>query len=107
MGILQEKKRGEYLEKRLRETDAKDLLSEDALDLLTKMLENKRKPRISCEDALQHPFMKLAIKQIASSHPTSSMKDLSKEALTRIRRFCEQPALIRLACTVAARFVPA
>mmetsp|Transcript_85565 Transcript_85565/g.228912 ORF Transcript_85565/g.228912 Transcript_85565/m.228912 type:complete len:380 (+) Transcript_85565:529-1668(+) len=95
----------QYLEMRLRECDAKNILSRDALDLIRRMLAKDPEDRLEAAQALQHRFVLKGYDDSSSTIPVSARKILAQKALSRMRHYAlELPALRRIALIMIAHF---
>eukprot|EP00929_Paragymnodinium_shiwhaense_P022860 TRINITY_DN14476_c0_g1_i1.p1 TRINITY_DN14476_c0_g1~~TRINITY_DN14476_c0_g1_i1.p1 ORF type:complete len:869 (+),score=179.01 TRINITY_DN14476_c0_g1_i1:63-2609(+) len=94
---------GDLVERRLQETNAADRISPAALKFIRGLLNNDQRARFTVEEALQHDFIKSALRK---THFDLSVKPFADEAVERIQNFVKMPALRRLAHFIIARFCP-
>lgn len=93
-----------FVRKRMEEAQGR--ISEDAHDLLVKMLDRDPKTRIQASDALAHPFVMKTYMAGASGGAAGSDEMLSMdEVIFKMRKYAELPLLKRTALTVLAHMV--
>jgi len=91
---------------RLKSAQAEYKFSDDAMDLLTRMLKLDRHRRISVRDALEHPFLSKAVGHERFKGDGGASTDHQMHSLIYFRRFSEYPIVKRAARLVLAHILP-
>jgi len=81
-------------------------ITEEARDLLWRMLDNDPAERISIEEALQHPFIQGAVTAKQESETKAGQRAFDLHILADMQRFAHLPALKQAAVTIIAHLVP-